>query len=394
MRRGTGEKHQFAAENRLVVLTALDRVAADVDDVIRASIASVSDWDYVSSSLARHGTLLTFGRHVERLGLLHALPDRCREHLGRTGMVMRYRNARFFEEMKRISSAFHEQGLPLVFIKGALLVIAGYYGPEDRLMEDLDVLVPAGQAAKAVQLLMGIGYEEPGRAGGAARFRHRGEMLFINSRDRELIVELSVKLNKNHELRHCYPFADGELQQKLSPATVGGAPFFLIEKEFHFAYCLFHHVALNYLYRLNWLNDLAGMIADPEMDPDRIGRYVDAYGLRRSWGLLNGILQRHFRISPKEPLVRLPARLEVIFLDDACGFADLGTIESNNVAIRLSLIGNWWDRVLVGLKKIVLPPDWLRAYYGLHDTTPAATVYMLHLINSLKRLLKIRERHP
>lgn len=394
MRRGTGEKHPLAAENRLVVLTALDHAATDIDDVIRASTASVSDWDYVSGSLARHGTLLTFGRHVERLGLLHDLPDRCREHLDRTGLVMRFRNARFFEEMKRISSAFHEQGLPLVFIKGAQLVIAGYYGPEDRLMEDIDVLVPAGQAANAAQLLKEIGYEDPGRVGESARFHHRGEMLFINSRDRELIVELSVKLNKNHELRHCYPFADGELRQKLSPAIVGGAPFLLIEKEFHFAYCLFHHVALNYLYRLNWLNDLARMIADPEMDLDRTGRYIEAYGLRRSWGLLNGMLQRHFHVPPREPRVRLPSRLEAIFLDDACGFADLGTIESNNVSIRLSLIGNWRDRVLVGLKKIVLPVDWLRAYYGLHDTTPAAAVYMLHLVKSLKRLLKIQERHP
>jgi len=63
-------------ENRLVLFTSLDcTTSAFVDDAIRTSISSVTDWMYVFRSLMHHGTLFSFSKHASRLKLLPYLPD-------------------------------------------------------------------------------------------------------------------------------------------------------------------------------------------------------------------------------------------------------------------------------------------------------------------------------
>jgi len=277
----------------------------------------------------------------------------------------------------------------MVFIKGGMLLVSGYYDSDSRFMDDLDCIVPAEHMMRSKELLESIGYIEPDSQGQPVRYHYKGEMQFVNARDREIEVELSARLNKNYELTQCYPFKDEELVPKLSKKTMNGTEFQVIEKEFHFIYCLFHHVALNYLHRLNWLNDLYLMLMDKTMDLDKVNKYLDAYGLRKSWNLLLNVLSRQFHVQFEYPVEAVPKRLRELFLTDECGFVNLGAVEKNNVSIRFMLINNMLNKNIVVVKKILLPPEWLREYYKLDPKTPALVVYFIHYKKSIKRFFKI-----
>lgn len=391
MKNISDDSYRFTYENRLILFTSLDcRTSSHIDNAIYSSIRAVSDWEYVFKYLMHHGTLITFSNHITRLQLLKYIPDNYSEHLCHTVMVLRYRNIRFFEEMKKIATLFPKYDVPLVFIKGSMLLVNGYYDAESRFMEDMDCIVPEESMIKAKELLESIHYIELNSNSQAIHYQHKREMQFVNSQDREIIVELATKLNKNHELTQCYPFHDDELKNKISRKTVDGVMFFEIEKEFHFVYCLFHHVSLNYLHRLNWLNDLYLMAADKEVNFEEINRYLDEYGLRKSWNLLNNIFHDHYHMQFEISLQRVPVSLQKIFLTDSCHFVNLEEIELSNVSIRFLLINNLLNKVKVVFKKILLPTEWLKDYYKLNQNTSSLAVYSIHYINSIKRFMKIR----
>lgn len=384
-----------AGENRLLLFTAVDGVRnAHTDAAIAAALRAAADWDYVLQNLVGHGTLLSFRRQLARLGLENGVPAPCREQLAHTELLLRHRNSRFFDEMKRLSSLFRSRGIPVVFIKGALLVISGYYDQESRLMEDIDCLVEPACLGRAARLLESAGYEQPDPERGAAHLRYKSELQFINTLDRELVVELSTKLNKSGELAACYPFRDEDFRAGLTPRTVDGAEFLVVEKEYHLAYCLFHHVALHYLCRLNWLNDLQLMLADPGLDARKLEGYLEAFGLRTARQVVGRIMAHHFREGPAASAGKLPAGLESLFCDDACRFVNPGHSEAHSVRTRLLLIGSVWKRLGVVLRKVILPPGWLRVWYGLAPETSWARVYATHYAVSLNRFFRRRSRRP
>ena len=384
----------LASENRLLLFTALAcSENAHIDDTIRPAIRDISDWDRVARLLVHHGTLKSFLDHLERLQVMHYVPADLKEQLLGTSLVLRYRNSRFLEEMKKIADVFRDQKVGVVFIKGAMLTLSGYYDAESRFMEDIDCIVNPAFAEKARTLLLGMGYSEPDEQKQNTQLHFRGEMEFFNRRDHELKVEISLKLNKNYELARCYPFRDEELQGKLVEKVANGVRFLEIEKEYHFIYCLFHHVALNYLHRLNWLNDLYLMASDEEMDWRKVESYLDAYGLRKSWALLRNIFDHHFHMQFGPASQNVCGPLKTLFLSDDCRFADLEVIEQNNVSVRFQLIDSIWHKMSVVIRKIVLPPEWLRLYYRLDRRASVVQIYFVHFTDSLKRFFKIRTRH-
>lgn len=383
-----------APENRLLLFTALAcSENAHIDGTIRSMIPDISDWDHVARLLIHHGTLKTFIDHLERLEVMHSVPTSLKEQLLGTSLMLRYRNNRFFEEMIKIADVFHHQNVGVVFIKGAMLTLSGYYDAESRFMEDIDCIVKPAFAESARALLLGMGYSEPDEQKQSTQLHFRGEMEFFNSNDHELKVEISLKLNKNYELARCYPFRDEELQGKLVEKVANGVRFQEIEKEYHFVYCLFHHVALNYLHRLNWLNDLYLMTCDEEVDWRKIESYLDAYGLRKSWALLQNIFYHHFHMQFGPTSQGTSGPLKALFLSNDCRFVDLEVIEQNNVSVRFQLIDSVWHKISVVIRKIVLPPEWLRLYYGLDSRASVLRIYFVHFTDSLKRFLKIRTRH-
>ncbi|MFH1369021.1 MAG: nucleotidyltransferase family protein [Elusimicrobiota bacterium] len=375
------------AENRLLLLSCLDCVDRGyLGEGITESASKVRDWGYVLKQLIHHGTLLTFFGHIERLGLQSRVPEQFLKEVRQMGSVLKYRNIRYSDEISRLAGIFAENSVNYVFVKGPLLLLNGYYSKENRFMNDIDVLLLDNCIPKVSGILRSTGYSRPDDSEAGVKFK--GETQFIKNSDKEIIVEVSTRLNKNYELDNCYPFRNKDLEGRMFESRAGKLAFMNIENEFHFAYCLYHHAALNYLYRLNWLNDLYLIYTKGAMDPVKLRGYLDKYNLNSSFGLFAGIFARYFRPLEGAGPVKLPAVVERVFLNGAAAFADLKYIESKEAVIRFSLISGILNKLDFILRKIFLPPEWLRFYYKLDKNTGVFRTYFFHLYSCLKRVLR------
>jgi hypothetical protein len=87
--------------------------------------------------------------NLRRVGVDHPL-------MGRLKGVYRlawYKNHCLFERVRPVVAALHDAGIPTMMLKGVPLVLAYYRNHALRPMADIDLLVPASQARRALDML-------------------------------------------------------------------------------------------------------------------------------------------------------------------------------------------------------------------------------------------------
>jgi hypothetical protein len=69
-----------------------------------------------------------------------------------------YRNRVLFDGVMVVLRSLHESGIPAMLLKGSALVVLHYQDHGVRPMYDVDLLVPAEDALKAIDILKGLGW--------------------------------------------------------------------------------------------------------------------------------------------------------------------------------------------------------------------------------------------
>lgn len=133
---------------------------ARVTDILRNPPFTWEDLVWTASS---HMVMPALYTALRRHGLLNLLPEDLTAHLENIWSLNHYRNLRILDQAREIAETLSVEGIRPVFLKG-VAGLAGNLYPEtaDRIMIDIDVLVPArdlDQAARAI-LKLGYGYAE------------------------------------------------------------------------------------------------------------------------------------------------------------------------------------------------------------------------------------------
>ena len=131
------------------------RKEALVRDLARPALR----WEVLLSEANRqHATPLWYARLAAH-GLLPLVPQDLAAYLKQLHAANRDRNRILQDELDLILGLFQANGIPVVLLKGAAVFADGLYAdPGDRLMSDMDLLVPATRIRDAERLLMMEGY--------------------------------------------------------------------------------------------------------------------------------------------------------------------------------------------------------------------------------------------
>ena len=118
------------------------------------------NWDHFVSLCSNHLVLpaiyLQFGRHA----VLPDLPEELSLHLQEIYRLNVSRNKRILEQIKQITTTLNEKNIYPLFMKGAgNLLDKVYTDIGERILGDIDFLVPEQDYLPAAELLMGQGYE-------------------------------------------------------------------------------------------------------------------------------------------------------------------------------------------------------------------------------------------
>ena len=125
-------------------------------------IASV-EWEEVIPIAARHLLLPALWKALCRKNLIGELDPSVRDFLNEIYGLNASRNSRLKSQATEIVDTFSHAGIASVLLKGAAFLFDGV--PEDsgeRMMLDLDVLVPQRDLTQSISVLTNLGYEAIG----------------------------------------------------------------------------------------------------------------------------------------------------------------------------------------------------------------------------------------
>jgi len=142
---------------------ALSPVDVDADPAAREALLRVitapSAWPPIVHFAGNGLVTPTLAGALERKGLFDRIPADARQYLQGMRELNRARNDLLRGELERILGWLNDIGIQPVLLKGAInLVTVQYRGCEDRVIGDLDLLVPQERLAEALECVQRDGY--------------------------------------------------------------------------------------------------------------------------------------------------------------------------------------------------------------------------------------------
>jgi len=124
------------------------------------------DWDDFIWTCSNHLIIPTIYLKFRTYDLLSYLPEQIAQHIREIYEINRDRNEQILLQMKEITVALNSGGISPIFLKGTGNLIDGLYSDVgERIIGDIDILVPDIDYLKSVALVNEIGYldhwEEP-----------------------------------------------------------------------------------------------------------------------------------------------------------------------------------------------------------------------------------------
>ena len=118
-----------------------------------------ADWERVVNMASNHYVLQTLYLKFRQNQLLDELPPDLAGHLEYIFNLNLDRNKKIYRQASEINRLLKKGGITPVFMKGAGNLADGlYFSNGERIMSDIDVLVPSGQTGDAGRILLESGY--------------------------------------------------------------------------------------------------------------------------------------------------------------------------------------------------------------------------------------------
>ena len=121
-------------------------------------VPATVDWQGVAEIARWHGLEPLLAHRLGALGLLPSLPDELRARLAGAAMLATVRDTARRRQLGEALGALAGAGVAVVPLKGSVLAEHAYPASSLRRMTDFDLLLPAGEIARARTVLRGLGY--------------------------------------------------------------------------------------------------------------------------------------------------------------------------------------------------------------------------------------------
>ena len=211
-----------------------------------------AEWNRMAAMAMDAGLSGLLLERAEQLGL--SIPEACFAGLTAGARCVAAKNASLERELENVLSVLNEADVPVMLLKGAALTRSVYDRPELRPMSDVDLLVSAADADRALFALLAGACRrgaELVRDDFFPRFHYEAELWTRSAQHAR--VDLHVRPFR--PLRYARVIADDAMWHDARLVKVGGATAFVPSDERMFVH-LAAHAAFHGCSRLIWLYDL------------------------------------------------------------------------------------------------------------------------------------------
>ena len=342
---------------------------------------SAWDWNTVTTLAAGHGIAACLHQAVARIASSAAVPPDALERLLGERRATAMCNLRYTAELKRIADAMSARGIPLLVLKGMHLAELVYGDISLRPMSDIDLLVPRGQVAAAVEALQELDYGTGADSAAAVEAAlERTCALGFTHRANQVYVELHWKLSEPGD---GFEAPMDEIWRSAVPASLGGAATLVMSPEFLLLHVCAHLACKHvFILPLRALVDIDLIVrTHPALDWAQVVALAGAHG----WGLGVALALRlaHEQLDTPVPDAVLAsigaAAIEPALLDQALAqmlAAPLVPAEVMTSPNFLDLAGvGFAARLRKVLARLFLSRAELALLYGVPERSPRLLLY-------------------
>jgi hypothetical protein len=148
------------AAKDILLLSSTAALAPGVKERISQVLEGAVDWAYLLRLAQIHGVASLMAYNFHASGLEKKIPQPYSERLNKIYNSNLFRNIILSDELMKVLSAFGQQGIPVISLKGIVLAEMLYQNPALRTMSDIDIMVPPEKLPQAKSLLLGLGYRQ------------------------------------------------------------------------------------------------------------------------------------------------------------------------------------------------------------------------------------------
>lgn len=186
-----------------------------------------------------------------------------------------------------LSAAFQQADLPMLCLKGPVILEKAYAGQANRIMRDLDLLVHPARLEEAASLLLQQGYVTEHDLGDIEFRKKENHYVFVH-KDNRHVVELHWRLFPNileEPDFHLLWDTRGSIQ-------LGEQSVYCLNNEILFAYLIIHGAKHGW-FRLKWLFDIHQFLKLP-LDWSQVSALTDAWEIQHMMGQAMTLVQELF----------------------------------------------------------------------------------------------------
>lgn len=250
---------------------------------------SEAEWNRIAASAMDNGLGGLLLERAAQRGL--AVPDTCFAALSGGARCVASKNALLEAELERVLRVLNDAHVPVMLLKGAALTRSAYDQHELRPMSDLDLLVHAADAERALTALLA----EACRRGAELvrddffpRFHYEAELWTRSAQP----VRVDLHVRPFRPLRYARMIPDDAMWHDARSVGVGIATAYVPSNERMFVH-LAAHAAFHGCSRLIWLYDLVRW-CDHRGDAIDWAEVVEC---SRAWGLSAAVRQAMHRTA-------------------------------------------------------------------------------------------------
>ena len=246
--------YEAVPEKRLLIACARTQMTAAAAQQIREITSRPLDWDYLLRAAAENSILPLLALHLPAVASDAFSPEQF-ARLKAAARAAGIRALQLSAELIRVVDALRAEGVLALPYKGPVIAVQAYGDLALREFEDLDIIVPQRDMARANDVLLGLKYSPkfPWIFGQSAIVP--GEYNYYD-RERRIIVELHTELT----LRH-FPVVPKlqEMSRRVENVTIGGhaVPTFGAEDTLVLL-CI--HGSKDFWERISWIADVSEFV--------------------------------------------------------------------------------------------------------------------------------------
>ena len=149
---------QLTSEEHLLLSLCRLRFTDSQEEEIKEYVTNISDWDSFVKLSNEHGIIALSWHNLSELKLTGMIPAEFQEILHKAYFASLSRNTKIFKLLKEVLKVAEAENIETVLVKGLALESTVYENRGLRQMNDLDIVVRAGDAIRLRKALLKNGF--------------------------------------------------------------------------------------------------------------------------------------------------------------------------------------------------------------------------------------------